>query len=237
MKHPVLSQSVNRTREDRFIYFANKIVRQFQSDLAPLLSSYGLLDKTHVEKYLRCDSFKAIYDDIIADEEKERLLSLLAIQGVDARAKFMYKAWRYKDGGDRYIVEKTIDYRGRDACIISENTNIEWYDAWLPIPGADIVGTDRDGRPKREVILSFISYENGELKVDYSKIRAESYYQPSAAQCKIFDTVKNCIDIFKTYGIKDPCDIAGFFVWDYISKRTVPHIKGIMCHKKLMKKP
>lgn len=236
MKHPILSQSVNRTREERLCYRIRKIVKQFQEGVIPLLGAYGLLDEKHVKKYLRCDSFKAIYDDIIADEEKERLFKLLSAQGIDPEKQFKYTTLELPDGESEYIVSDDTNAFGHPIKLIRENTKRVEKSRWNPIPGAEYNGeTDRDGKPLREVLLSFISYKGGALIIDFAAIREESYYRPTEAQCKVYDAISNCLDTLKSYGIKGYEEIRGLVVYDR-SKGVIPFAKEIMCHKRLRAK-
>ena len=237
MKHPILSQSVNRAREERFCYLTRKIVKQFQEGVIPLLGAYGLLDEKHVKKYLYCDSFKAIYDDIIADEEKERLFKLLSVQGIDPEKRFKDTTLELPDGESEYIVSDDTNAFGHPIKVIRENTKRVEKSRWRPIPGSEYNGeTDRDGKPLREVVLSFISYKGGALIINFGAIREESYYRPTEAQCKVYDTIANCIDTLKSYGIKDYDDIRDLFIYDIKGKGTIPFVKRIMSHKKLRAK-
>lgn len=236
MKHSdVLFKTLNKTREEFFIRNTRKIVKQFQEGVVPILGGYGMLDEERVQKYLRCDSFEDIYKDIIADKERAQLFKLLSLQGIEPEKRFKYTTLELPEGESEYIVSDDTNAFGHPIKLIRQNTQRVEKSRWMPIPGSDISGNDRDGRPMREVILSFIKWKGGALQIDFAAIRAASYYQPTKAHCAVYDAIADCIDTLKSYGISN-CDEIRDLFW-YGKPGTIPFTKNIMYNRKLMKKP
>lgn len=202
---------VNSARETLFCRLANKIVDQATNGLFPLLESFGMLDEPHVMKYLQADTYQVIFEDVSADPNSVQLFKLLKLQGINILERFQDKKWKYKND-QQYIAESDTDYMGRPCRIIRENPEKEWFSEWRPIPGADITGTDRDGQPLRKKVLSFISWKNGGLHIDFSKIRENSYYAPSKAQQKAYAIISDCIEGLAALGVSRR-DVKDFFTW------------------------
>lgn len=64
---------VNGYLEDDLLRVSALFVRRFESEVYPTLYRFGLLDDTHIQKYLSCDTMEDIYKDAMTENEDKML--------------------------------------------------------------------------------------------------------------------------------------------------------------------
>lgn len=161
---------INYRKQQDLERAARRFIREFQGGVFPVLFKFDILDDQHVTKYIRCLSFQAIYEDILA-EKPERLAYL------ESEANF--------EGKDFWGLFRDPDKMG----LVGPDD-----------PAFVFAGTPLCDFSLREQVISCISFEKGKFVIDHAGIEKLCVIHPTERQLAMFEILSDLCSRLKAEG-------------------------------------
>ena len=149
--------------------------KSFKSVIYPILLQFGLLDDEHVQKYLKCDTMEAIYNDALLENKQ----SVIALE----QKAFVEEV---KPEKEREDVWRFLRDDKSEAKSPNENGFI-----FRRIPGSDTTYND--------CVLKGITVKNLEFLIDEKVYTEISTINPTDEQRECYDMMAEIFDTFNKW--------------------------------------
>lgn len=164
---------VNKNFEEGLNRLAESTVKRFNTEIFPLLLKFGLLDDSHVEKYLACDTTEAIYLDALAENPS-------SIYALEQEALVEELKENPKERKDVWSI-----FRG--SITEAKNPSDEGF-VFKPIPGAD--------SRNRPIILKALSVKSLKFSIDREYLNEVSIVHPTDEQKELYSMLSDFCEAY-----------------------------------------
>ncbi len=171
---------------------AECFVRQFTGKIIPILKRFRLCDDEHITKYLTAPTFEAIYLDLLSNPQTKYLISFMEETSDDFWAPFRKSEVRRPDEND-----DDFALRSRPG-----SPGFEFGD----MPFGQISGAAE--------FIGSIKVDEGELSIDYDRLRSLCYAQPSENHQAAYELAKTFIEGLAAIGVTKKSRVETFFTCD-----------------------
>lgn len=204
MKHP-FPVCINFRKQLDLQRKALLFIKEFESGVYPVLFKFDILDEKHIVKYLGCISFRAIYEDLLTErpdriaylEQEERF------SGTDHWSMFRDSVKSYHNDPQK---EGKVS-PGDPAFVFAK----------MPLSNCSL----------REQLIGCISYEKGQLVIDYGKIEQLSVVHPTDRQLAMFEILSELCDRLKKEGLSRE-NICKMLCFDSKSREMRVFLQGLL---------
>lgn len=165
-------------------------VKQFKKEIFPLLLELDLLDDTHIQKYLKCDTKEAIYNDALTESQKYIF-----------RLEQKYRIEQEKKEAEREDVWRFL----RDPKCSVKSPKEEGF-IFAPLPLADSY--------YKHILYQALSVKNGEILIDTKFLDDTSIIKPTDEQKELYNIVCDFCEIMNSKKLYKKYHIPGLFFGD-----------------------